>query len=444
MKTILFLSALSMGLFVNAQNYESIRNLVALTQFEKAKEELDKSMQDAKFTAKAEAYILKAYVYSSLAVDPKNKDADRGKELLENADAAYRKYREMEPSLALISDSYYQNAPINIYSGYYVAGYNDYLVKKWEPAHKKLMKALEYSDLLIAKKLLPGVTLDTNILILAGVTAENSGHIEDAARIYGRLADSKLNGDGYETVYRYLVIHYFKQKNWVAFEKYKALGAEVYPKSEYFTFDKVDFAVGLEPNFVDKQKQLDNLLATDPNNLKANQVMGEIIYDALNPQDEKAALPANADELEKKMVAAFRKAAAAKPEYENPWLYLGDHFINKAVRIDKGRVDHATAMKAKAKPGQPDSKEDIAKRDEWDKKYGEALEQAKEPYEKAAAIFAKRSNLVTRDKQQYKKAVSYLTDISAFKRIKAKGNAAEEAKYSAEEKKWNAIWESIK
>ena len=187
------------------------------------------------------------------------------------------------------------------------------------------------------------------------------------------------------------------------------------------------------------------MLATDPNNFKANEVLGEIIYDTLNPRDENASPPSNAEELERKMVTAFGKAAAAKPDYENPFIYMGDHYINKAVKVDQERTAHAADMKARTKPGQPNSKEDIAKREALDKKYGDALEMAREPYEKTAALFGARTNLTQRDKQQYKKAVSYLIDIAAFKKIQAKNKKSPDAaKYEAEEKKWNDLWESIK
>ncbi len=101
-------------------------------------------------------------------------------------------------------------------------------------------------------------------------------------------------------------------------------------------------------------------------------------------------------------------------------------------------------MKARTKPGAMASKEDIAKRDALDKEYGETLEGAREPYEAAAAIFATKADMHTRDKQQYKKAASYLADIYAFKKAMAKGKPADQAKWAAEEKKWNERYDSIK
>ena len=95
------------------------------------------------------------------------------------------------------------------------------------------------------------------------------------------------------------------------------------------------------------------------------------------------------------------------------------------------------------------SKEDVAKRDALDKEYGDIMEGAKEPYLAAAAIFAERATkgeLEIREKQQYKKVTSYLSEIYGLKKVmanKAK-NLADKAKWETEEKKWNERYESIK
>jgi hypothetical protein len=444
MKKIIFLfPVIFSAILLQAQNYEAIKTLLTLGQYQKAKEELDKNMGNAKFSGKAEAYMLKAAVYAALSMDNANKNTDAGLQLASDGDAALKKYREMDPTGKLLDDPIYQNSPVNLYSFYYSAGYNDYTAKKWEDGFSKLKKAVEYSDWLISKKII-SAPIDTNVLILAGVTAENSKNKDDAAKYYTRLADAKIIGDEFESVYRYLVSYYFGKKDMANFEKYKNIGQNIYPKSEYFTYDKVDFAVGLVDGFNDKLKAVEELLAIDPDHYKANEVMGEIIYDTLNSNKEGAVMPANAAELETRMVNAFKKAASLKPESELPYLFMGDHFISKAVKINEARSAHAADMKTRTKPGQPNSKEDIAKRDALDKQYGEALEAAREPYEKAAQIFAARQNMPLRDKQQYKKACNYLAEIFAFKKAQAKGKPADQAKYAAEEKKWNDQYDAIK
>lgn len=449
MKRYFFLFALLFtASMINAQKYEEIKNKILLNQIKSAKEDIDKAMTNAKFTAKAEAYILKTAVYAGLAMAEGTKGTPQADQLTAEAEAAFKKYKEMDPEMSLVSDPIYQNGPINLYSGYYASGYTDYSEKKWDASFEKFKKASELSDVLISKKILTS-TLDTNVLILAGVTAENSNKKDEAAKYYKRLADNKVTGDGFESVYRFLVSYNFGKKDIPAFEKYKALGKELFPKSDYFNFDKIDFAVGLETTLEAKIKSLEDVLSADPSNYKANQVLGEVIYDTLNSRFEGAVQPANADELEAKMVNAFNKAAAAKPESEISYIYIGDHFINKAVRVNDEREAHSKEMKARTKPGAMASKEDIAKRDMLDKKYSAALDGAREPYEKAAALFAKKpvsteKNQAMRDKQQYKKVASYLADIYANKRINAKGKPADIAKYTAEEKKWNEVYDSIK
>jgi hypothetical protein len=431
-----------------SQNYDPVKTLVMINQLDKAKADLDKSFTNAKYTAKPEAFILKTAVYASVANMDGKKDTPAAAQLVEEADAAFTKYRELDPALSLISEPIYQNGIIMLYSNYYSFGYSDYNNKAYDKALGKLKKAIQYSDLLIKQKVLTS-TLDTNVLILAAITAETGGYKDEAAAYYTKLADAKVGGDGYEGVYRYLVTYHFGKKNMEGFEKYKKLGKEVFPKSDYFDFDKVDFAVGLVNTFTEKLAAIEEVLASDPTNFKANQVLGEIIFDTLNPRDEGMVLPENYNELEKKMIDAFSRSSKARPDYEIPLLYVGDHYINKASRVEEKRNKHAQDMKARTKPGTMASKEDVAKRDALDKEYGDTMEGAKEPYLAAAAIFADRATkgeLETRDKQQYKKVTSYLSEIYGLKKVmanKAK-NLADKAKWEAEEKKWNERYESIK
>ncbi|HRF19233.1 MAG TPA: hypothetical protein PK977_13755, partial [Chitinophagaceae bacterium] len=341
MKKLLVVSVVCLsGLVTTAQNYDNIKNQLLFNKFEQAKTDFDKAFTNAKFASKAEAFILKTAIYAGLAMSDANKDKPVGMQLANEADAAFKKYREMDPEMKLVKDPVYQNGPVNLYSAFYSGGYEDYKTKSWQAGYDKLKKAVELSDILIAQKIFNS-PLDTNVLILAAITAESSDNKEDAAKYYVRLADAKVDGDGFESVYRFLVSYYFGKKDIPNFEKYKTLGAQLYPKSEYFTFDKVDFAAGLATNFDDKVKAVEEILASDPDNFKANQVLGEIIYDTLNSEKEGAVLPANAADLEKRMVASFLKAASVRANYEIPFLYMGDHFINKAAKTNDARSAHA-------------------------------------------------------------------------------------------------------
>lgn len=452
MKKLFLLVAISLSVCsLKAQTMETVKFLFSSNQFEKAKEELDKAMGNSKFAAKAEAWMLKTGIYAALAMSDASKNTPAGEKLLADAEAAFSKYKEMDKEMKLlVDDPTYQNAPANIYSAFYGGAYNDYKEKKWEPAFAKIKKTLEYSDLLIKYKILDK-PMDTDVVVLAAIIAEQGNYKDDAALYYSRLADAKMSGPDYESVYRFLVSYYFGKKDIVSFEKYKGYGAELYPNSEYFKYDKIDFAVGLVNSLDEKIKALEEVLATDPGSYKANELMGETIYEALNPEKEETSIPANADELEKKMIAAFNKSAAAMPDSELPYLYMGDHYINKAVKVDEKRTAHTKDMQARTKPGTKSSPEDLKKRDELDKLYVETLDGAREPYIKACEIFSARASandnsLDPRDKQQYKKAAGYLGgDIFPNKRIQATKakNAADITKYTAEEKKYSDLYEAI-
>ncbi len=450
MKKILFLITIIFStVFVSAQRYETVKNLFAINQFEKAKTEFDKAITNAKYASKPEAYLLKTGIYAGLlAADTSLANSPAGENLLKEAEEAFKKYKEMDATLSLLNDDLiYKNAPYYLYVSSYNYAYKQYIKMDWKEAFNRFVPIIELSDYLIKTKTV-NFALDTNGLALAGFTAEKNDKKDEAAKYYLRLIDAKVTGEGYDNIYQYIVRYYISNKNIELFEKYKKIGAEAYPDIEFFTYDKVDFAFGLAEGFANKSKALQEVLAEDPTNFKANQLLGEIIYDTLNSDKKGHVMPANVDELEKIMVTAFNKAAAAKSGFENPYLYLGDHFYTKAVKTNEARIAHAADMKNHTKPGTMASKEDIAKRDMLDKTYGNQLESAREPYEKAVVILearAKEKNgLDIRDKEQYKKAANFLSEIAQYNRIRAKGNATDVAKYTAQEKKWNDLYDSIK
>ncbi|MBK8952881.1 MAG: hypothetical protein IPM85_11955 [Chitinophagaceae bacterium] len=186
-------------------------------------------------------------------------------------------------------------------------------------------------------------------------------------------------------------------------------------------------------------KAVEDVLATDPDNIKANQTLGELIYDTLNSRHEGAVLPDNEAELEKRMVNAFNKAFAGKSDTIISQIFLSDHFSNKVQRVNDKRSQHAKSIASKAKP----TPEDLKKRADLDKELSDVFEQMRVPAEKAADFYSKHGNLDAREKQNYKRMVSYLSDIFGNKKINAKGKPADQAKYAAEEKKWNDLYDSI-
>jgi len=428
-----------------SQSIESVKTFVMLGQMDKAKSEFDKASGNAKFMSKPEAYLLKTAIYAGISMTEENRNSAKGVELVKEAETAFEKYRSMEPAMTKFGEeTIYQNGAINIYSNYYNQGLTDYNAKNWSDAIPKLQRAIAYSDLLIEKKIL-SYPLDTNLLILTGVVAEKAKDNAVATLAYGRLADARIGGTDFEGIYQYLVRFYFQQKDMAKFERYKKLGGELYPESEFFKLEQLDFAVGLVDAFDDKLKAINEILSGDPENYKAHDLRWSVLYDTISSLTDDAAMPANLAEWENQMVASMKKCAALKPEEVKNHLYLGSYYVMKKDQINQVRAKHAEDVQKRTKPGTKASPADIAKRDQLDKEYSQAFEMILEPYLAAAKIFGAMPKLEPRDKQQYKNIAGYLSEIYETKKKRTpKDKTAEIAKWAAEEKKWFDVYESIK
>jgi clan AA aspartic protease (TIGR02281 family) len=136
---------------------------------------------------------------------------------------------------------------------------------------------------------------------------------------------------------------------------------------------------------------------------------------------------------------AFNKSFAGKSDTIISQLFLADHFYFKSQKVNDKRAAHAKQIGTKPKP----TPEDLKKRADLDKEYGDAFEQLRGPSEKVAAFYAAHGALTAREKQQYKKVIGYLSDIYGYKKIMSKTKPIDQAKYAEEEKKWNDRYESV-
>jgi hypothetical protein len=422
-----------------AQKYDDIKGLLALGQIAKAKESYDKNSTNEKFFTKPEGYIIKAALFASLAVDS-SKAAEAEKNRAE-ADAALAKYKEMEPDMKLLEEPTYKNTPFNLYAAYFNAGIADINNKAYEPAYDKFKKTVDYSELLIAKKIL-NKQMDTAAIYYAGLLAENTKHPEEAQKYYTRLADAKIkeySGSSYESVYQGLVRYYAGKNDNANFEKYKALGKELYPQSEFFTYSMLDFAVGGSSDFNERLASLEKHVAANPEDYKANITLAEIIYDTLDSRKANAVLPGNAEELETKMLAALNKASSLKPGEMQPYLLLGDHYLLKSEKFRDGVVTAETNVTKKGAKATAEDKQKLA---DAKKAYSANYDLAKTNYEKAAELFAKIPNLDAGQKRSYRAIAGNLAEYYSYKIEEAKG--ADRDKYVALEKKWDDIFSKLR
>lgn len=459
MKKIIFTVALGIAgsLVAIGQKYDEAKNLILLQQFDKAKENVDKNWGNAKYTAKPEAYILKSTIYATLGNAPDKGDA--GVAMVDDAEKLYQQYLTMDAKKTLILEQYYANTPIIFYTNYINRGIAEYNKKDYKAALGLFEKSLYYSSFLNENKIAT-MPLDTTGELLAGAAAQNIGdeeHNKIAMTHYKKLADAKVMGDDGVNVYRFLARKSFDYEDIDGFNKYMALGRELYPKEEFFTYEEEDFLFSIEDQN-ERIRRIKKKLEADPNNFKVQSAYGEFLFEQLNPKDSDSPLPANSDELEKEMISAFEKAAAIQPESPLAYLNLANHFLNKSIRTQNVLADHQKMMREKQKANTPPAVKgkpapkappadpaDVEKRKELQAKYDNELKTCGNYYESAVGIYAKDTELTNMEKQNYRNAVSNLIDIN--KELKNSAirdkNAADEAKYTAAEKKYMDLYATL-
>lgn len=443
MKKILLFAAMGMlSSVVFAQKYDETKNMMMLPGgFAKAKETFDKNSTNEKFYTKPEGYIQKAAIFGNMALDSA-KAADAAKNREEGYNA-FMKYKEMDPSLKLVQDPVYQNAPYWLYASYFNGGVpalNTQDEAIISSGYQNLKKAVELSDFLIANNIQLKGPIDTSLVFYTGYLAERTNDTEGMVKYYGKLADARINPEkDYERVYQSLVRYYAMKQDQANFDKYKALGKELYPASDFFNYNMLDFAVGASGGFTEKVANLEKMTTANPEDYKAQLALGEAIFDTLNSRKEGAVLPTNYDELEGKMLGALNKAATLKPDELQPLLLLGDHYTTKSEKIgDEMRPVETDLIKKGSKATAAD-KQKLA---DLKTKYDAAYDKAKENFEKAANMFAKKGELDHVQKRQYRIIVGNLAQYFSYKRESAKG--AELNKILAEETKYNNLYDQLR
>lgn len=424
--------------------FDEVKTAMTIQQYKKAKEQLDQLLTKPKNAAKPEAQILKATILSYLMNDPANEAT--APQLRSESIEAYKKYLEQDPAKPLVADPMYINAPIAYYSSFFNEGIKGYNNKDWPNASVNFKQTVEWSDFIIANKLAK-MEFDTTANLLAGAAFQNDKKDDEAVPYFTRLTEKKIGGDDNEFVYQFMMGYYFRKDDAAGFEKYRSLGKELYPKSEYFTYTELDFIMSMEDE-AEREKRIEAKIAKEPGNIELMQNYGFILFDKLNADESKPV--ANYAELEQKMINYLSQAGDKKTDDGKPYYYLGNHFVNKGVKInqDISKVtDEIKKANATAKPDKtgklpPPPKELTDKREALKKAYNDEIDKGLPFLLKSAEAYGKHADIKGMELQNYKRLVDQLILIYGDKKIASKV-PADKAKFEAEEKKWNAIYTKI-
>lgn len=453
MKKLFMLSMFAATLqFVTAQDYKKVQNALILGRVEDAKTEIDKLATDPKAQAKAETYMLKGKIYAAIFKTPElsAKYANAGAE----AEAALKKYQEMDPTFAVAKEKDGLGAYFDMYFGFITRGTGNFNDKDWANAGENFATAIRYIDQIIENKWTSNnLKMDTTSILYAAYAFQNAKKLETAAGYYQRLADNKISDTNFIDVYRFLLDYYSSsQKDEVKFKKNLALANEVFPDKskewEYYEMDLLEsYDLKTKTEMYDKEDAAGTL--TENKYL----LFGESFANAKNKDDLDSATAAK---YSNKSIEAFKKAFAKNSNNAIAAFNVGVVSYNTFATLDDMVRDNIRSVQRinAEKPVEKDPKKKAAveakakAETEPYLKANAALEpsitqqvdQAIEWLQKAYAILKDKSNKTNNEKSVINRTVDWLANLYAYKRDRARGkdNAAFDA-FEAKYKEFDAL-----
>lgn len=451
MKKLLLLAMLAVTVqLVSAQDYKKVQTNLLLNKFEDAKTEIDKVAAEPKAQGKAETWYWKAKVYAALSKDI----AMRAKypTLTKDADDAFKKYAELDPSLAMVKEKGAEGY-FDMYSAAYNSGIKIFNDKKWEDAANQFETAIYYIDEIIKNKWTnANISFDTTSVLYAAYSFQNAQKYDQAAKYYGILADHKVSGENYVDIYKFLAAHYIVKKDEAQFKKYLAIGKELYPKEAWDEY---------EIDFMDKNMSLDQKTAIYDKEDAAGTLsevkylqFGDVFVNVKNKEKELDSAKQmyytikGADAFKKAYTKNNQNAIAAFNVgviYYNIFGQFDDKYsaniramqaLNSGRHIEKDPKKKAAADAKFNEQLAPYKKENAA----IEKTLMDNLDMSVEWLEKSFNILKNKNNRTHTEKSIINKAVDFLANLYTYKRdrVRGKDSKAFDA-YDAKFKEYDAL-----
>jgi tetratricopeptide (TPR) repeat protein len=335
--------ALTLALMVSvtllfAQTIDQAKSLLKENKLVEAKTEIDKILALQTFQKSADAWYVKAKIYTAISQDVNLRSQFPAARL--DAFNALKKYTEVDDKMliALQVDGY---KPINeIYTGFYQEAANSFNAKNYENALRDFTHAIDVSKFMTAKGWI-SLALDTNSVLYAGVAAEKLGKLDEAVKHYGRLVEGRVKGDGYVEIYKWAANYYFEKKNYSQAVKMLGIGIEIYPGDPFWVSIELDMTreTGTKDQLFSKYEAI---IASEPvNHLYRYNYAIELYQYGYHVDPAKR--PANSQQLLKKADEQIKQVVKLVPEYSKGLLFAGQLEYNRG--IDKLKTNKEEAIK---------------------------------------------------------------------------------------------------
>jgi hypothetical protein len=410
MKRVLLTATLAIaGTVLFAQDVKKTKEFITANAWDKAKTSIDATLANPKNAKNAEAWYLKAKVYSALAIFPNPKEPNTF-ENRNTALEAIKKLQEVDKTQAQVFLTMDQYKPVyDLYTTSFEESADKYNQEKYAEALEAFKNTGVYGDYIFSQGW--GLyKLDTTLTYYTALSALNAKKDEDAVKYFSKLADAKVGGKPeMATSYRYLAKHYYDKKDEANMMKYITAGKELYPKDDYLPLLELDY-VRDKGDKAALYKKYDEMLAANPDNFDMLFEYGNELFAETHVADA-SKRPSNYSENLKKIEELYTKAATLKPENSDVWLSLGKHYYNQALF----KEDEVRAIKG-TKP------EDVKKKADMNAEIVALADRSIAPLEKVFAMFDGEGKLKTHDKSNFKSSCNLLNYAYGMKKDKAKAD----------------------
>ncbi len=436
MKNVVLTALLAIsGFLLHAQKIDKAKDLLSKKKYTEAKTEIDGVLAVDKNKTSADAWYQKAKIYIAISKDSSLKATVP--DARAQAFDALKQYMELEgkekdSSKRNIALTLENNQPfVDLYAGYSKDAASFYNAGNYNDALTNFKNCLDVFDFMATKKLV-AVKLDTTTTLYAGISAEKANKRDEAAIYYGKIAEAKAKGEGFDQIYKWLADHYKQKGDVKTSSKFVALGREVYPADTFWSGFELDM-LREGTNKDDLWKKYEEVIAANPNNHLYLFNYGVELYQAGYDQ-EASKRPANSKELISKAREVLTKTLTLKPDYPNAHMVLGQISYNEGVDLNKENQAIKPAPGGRLTPDQSKKKEEL--RIAVVQKFDEAIPH----FKKVDELLDSQGKLKMEDKEILKNALDLMLIANDEKKaqLEQKRNAAEVKKVAADVKQYEA------
>lgn len=342
------------------------------------------------------------------------------------------------------------NRLIQLYTTSFAQGTTAFNSKNWDESLRKFASAVQYVDIIIAKKWTSSiVSMDTSAILYTAYAAQNAQHPNIAEQYYRRLIDNNIthssDGSSLIDIYRFVLINASNNNDKETFEYYLSLAKKRFPAEKWEDY---------EADFISKNLNLDEQVNLYNRKKAAGQLtgsdclsFGEVFVNAARNTDGKLSA-AQAADLRLKGIEAYQKAVALINDplaaYNVGVLYYND-FIDYDDRVaDNIRAMqsmNATSKNNKTANGSLQNLKD--ENTQLREKITVVADNAIQYFETAYQILKSnkgKAGLSSVETGVYKKVVDFLANLFAAKRDAMRGKDTQKFnEYDAKFKLYDAL-----